>query len=416
MNAEQTKLAKRIRVLVKMMSSNMDRQSDSNLAPSDVEAWKGTDELKEYRKLTRRMNSVWKDELAVSSQGGSFTDYRGLLKALHSKGISHYLPKGFTGEIDAAGKWWIKIGPEHYQIDGVPSGYLFPKIEMNDKYDPETSPWVFRAVRHDGSIGNYFYTRNFKQRQRKSKFETVADLIGRIDDMRVLWLDDIKNFHQQSAAKVAAVILELLYQFSARVGSVGNGTEEGLKTFGISTLRVKHVKINGSVVFRYYGKDGVKTKHTLSPDTRSDMQVIKAIKDLMVGKKPSDYLFTYTTKGGKKKPVRANVVNDLFRELGAGDATVHKLRTYHATVLARDLIAEFKTKRKTFRNAKDCHAALVKIAEKVGKKLNHVRRTKEGVKVTGATALQNYIDVLLQKEFFDHYGVEYPKSLLRMIG
>lgn len=404
MNAEQTKIAKRMTELQKVFKGG-------------VEKWKGTDEMKEYNRLQRRYGQVWKDWLGwmIADYTDGYVEYKALLNALKRDKIDHRLPTGFIGWIDRDGKWYTdNLGKG--AIDGVPSGHTFPKVEMNDKYDPETSPWVFRALREDGTVGSYFYTKNFKRQQRKSKFETVADLIDKIDAIRLSWILNMKVFREHDPIWVASVILELLYQFSARIGSVGNGTEEGLKTFGISTLRVKHVKVNGTAIFRYYGKDGVKTKHILSPATITDKYAIDAIRVLMMNKGPSDYLFTYTTKGGKRKPVRASVVNDVFRDLGAGDATVHKLRTYHATVLARDLIAEFKTKRKTFRNAKDCHLALVKIAEKVGKKLNHVRRTKEGTKVTGATALANYIDVSLQKEFFDHYNVEYPKSLLRMIG
>jgi len=52
-----------------------------------------------------------------------------------------------------------------------------------------------------------------------------------------------------------------------------------------------------------------------------------------------------------------------------------------------------------------------KLAEAVGKALNHVRNGQQGTKVTGATALQAYIDPLVQIEYWSTVGYRVPKSL-----
>jgi hypothetical protein len=54
-----------------------------------------------------------------------------------------------------------------------------------------------------------------------------------------------------------------------------------------------------------------------------------------------------------------------------------------------------------------------KMGEAVGKALNHVRRGANGSRVTGVTALANYIDPEVQIAFFTQLGFRPPKSLER---
>lgn len=383
-----------------------------------------TTDPKEVNRLKRQHAKVWHDELAKIATVGIIS-YKKHVKYLNDYGIEHSLVDGMNENIfiNAERKLFYKMKMNDYvPIHGTVSSHVLKEVVMNPNVSKD-APWLFYGVRHDGSRGNYFYTEKFVREQRKKKFSNVKDLIEKIDSIRAKWLTIIENGSFRDQRTGAAVILELLWRFSARIGSPGNGVEGGKKTYGISTLLVKHCKMKWpNFALSYLGKKAVKTKHTFDfymseRGVPTNLDVFKIMEHMMSDKRPSDELFTYWTKSGKAKPIRANVVNDLFRELGAGDCTVHKLRTYHATKMAMDLIEEFKTKRKMFRNDKDCHKALVAIAEKVGKRLNHIRKTKEGKnKVTGTTALQNYIDPSLQVEFFDHYGIEHPKYLQKLLG
>ena len=410
MNAAQRKIQRKIDKIENVIPMGLGKD---NRIPWLKE--KRPELFKLYNKLKRQYNQVWKDELVAFLDEEDTAPYEDFIEHLNDSDIQHCLPTGFTGDINAERKWiW-----QGKTIKGVPSGFMFPTVKMNPaqiKPDKNVkSPWVFVALKEDGTQGNYYYTEDFVKEQRQKKFMNVKDLLGTIDDIRSRWLRLIKRFDENDIETVAAVILELLFQFSARIGSEGNGTDEGVKTYGISTLRRKHYRTNCRASFlTYMGKDAVKTKHIIE---HVDLKhICKILDSLSEDKKPSDPLFTYRLKNGKRKPVRSGVVNSLFKKLGGGECTVHKLRTYHATALAKELLDELYAKRKVFRKAKDAVLALTKIAEKVGKKLNHVRRTKEGKqKVTGATALANYIDTQYQRQFYEHYGVAFPKYLERML-
>jgi len=396
MNAKQKKLDKEISLLSKR---------------------KETPETKKaINKLKREYNQVWKDELVkyIGKKIDGMVDYQSFLEYCLENNISHSLPGGFTGYIDKDRKWYTV---DEDLVNGAPNSFMFPTVKMNPSFDKESSPWVFVAIRQDGTQGNYFYCKSFVKEQRNKKFMNVRSLLDCIDKVRAKWLKLINEFDESNPDSVAAVVLELLFQFSARIGSDGNGTREGKKTYGIVTLRRKHVRdCSKGLIFRYLGKDAVKTKHIWFPSDKQKHDILCIISDLLENKNPSDFVFTYRCKNGKRKPIQPSVVNRLFKKLGAGDCTVHKLRTYHATALAERLIEEMFVTRKKFMNEKKAAEALVKIAEKVGKQLNHVRRTKEGrQKVTGMTALNNYIDTILQKKFYEHYKIPFPKYLEKML-
>lgn len=426
MNAAQKTIRSQMSKILRGMGQQGFGPHQVDIQPELVEVLKASypQSMKDYNKLRREFNQEWKNKLEewFDKMGSDTVSYESFLAYLDHANVTHYLPTGFVGGIDRKGAWFAihkKYG--HKKIHGKPSGFMFPTVQMNPNFHPESSPWVFVAVRADGTKGNYFYTEEFVKAQRTKKFLNVRQLLDQIDEIRGKWMDIIRTdeCEYNNPKFVAAVILELLHRFSARVGSEGNGTDNGTKTYGISTLRVKHFRTtDGGFILSYRGKDGVKTKHEFIAKDDTDCLIVDYLKRVKLEAfGPSEQLFTYDTKGGKRKPVRASVVNKLFAELGGEDTgcTVHKLRTYQATVLAEKLIDELYAKKKRFHNGKQAVAALAKLAEKVGKELNHVRRTKEGrQKVTGMTALKNYIDVALQRQFFEHYGVPLPTYLEKM--
>lgn len=415
MNSKQKSLDSKIQNLVKKMTGSRTTEMTTELIKELRSEY--PELIKKYNKYKKEFNQQWKLvlEKMCDEKKTNFVAHEDLINRLEKENVFHYVPSGFDGAISKTGKWYCKVGAAYHPVNGSPSGYVFPQVRMNPNFG-KNSPWVFQAIRHDGTGGNYYYTRAFNIQSRQEKFAKVRDLLDKIDKIRTKWLKIIKN--ETNIDQIAAIMLELLYRFSARIGSEGNGTRHGHKTYGISTLCRKHCKLKeNGFTLSYLGKDGVKTKHTFTVETEHDKVILKTITKLMQNKHPAEPLFTYQLGNGTRRPVRGSVVNKLFNQLGSKDCTVHKLRTYHATFLAQQLLDEMKLKRKRFRNVKDAKAALTKIAEQVGKKLNHVRRTKEGKQtITGSTALANYIDVMLQADFYRHYGIDMPTALEKMLG
>lgn len=370
---------------------------------------------REYLRLRRDFNQVWKDELRnlVFNSKKQAVDFKSAVKYLDQQGIQHSLPKPFDGLIDANGKLYTKAGKG---IAGLPGPGF--SIVMNPDYDPKADDsYVFTTVNDaTGERSQHVYTESYKKKATQEKFDKVKQLDAVIDDVRRKWFQQLRKGNVQAPEVVASTVLELLYQFSARVGSMGNQAG-GVNTFGISTLQVKHLKQQGkSLIITYQGKDNVRQIHKLDPVSQESKFLIKNIMTLSEGKDPKDRLFTFKgPKTGKELPMTGNLVNRYFQKLGS-PVTVHKLRHVRGTRLFNELVKANEDK--IFNNKKPLSEAQAlkvfkQLASKVGGMLGHVRGVGAQQKVTPATAIANYISPASMVEFFTRLGQRPPKFLSR---
>ncbi len=361
---------------------------------------------KEYLALRRAFNQVWKDAMVgyIRSTGQTFVPYEDVLNALNGHGITHGLLPGFTGLVDDRGRFYTDSGD---LIVGVPNTATYSEIKMNPRQGPE-SPWVFQALKIDGSQSTYYYTKHFAQDQAQSKFDKVAKLYKKLPQVRAKWFTQVKKFDPTSVNSVCSNILEMLYQFSARVGTKGN------TTFGIATLQVRHLKVQPTqIVIQYKGKDSVATKHVVQKADPEQKFLYANLIQLIEGKGPKDPVFT-VHQGEKQKYVGPISSNKLFKALtGMPDITVHKIRTYRATSLFMEEKAKIMPMLMKKKNLTEQEVTQIckKLAEKVGTLLNHVRRGAAGTKVTGVTALASYIDPSASLTLFSDLGFRPPAFL-----
>jgi uncharacterized membrane protein len=353
----------------------------------------------EYLRERKQFNADWK-EIAQNFCKGKYVPYQKLEAVLKAKGYDDVISTGFTGLIGPDLKLYTN---ERELIEGVPSASFYPSVEMNE--NPEPGEFIFRGIKVDGTPGGYFYKAEDKHQSRVSKHSKVRELD--VPSIRKKWLPRVKKFEIDDPKCVAATVLELLYLFTARIGTLGNST------YGISTLLVKHVTVkpNNSIILRYKGKDSVNTTHVLVPTNKDHKPVIAAILQLIEDKEPKDPLFTVDRPGGKKIRMYPTNVNKYWHICGApDDVTVHKIRTWFGTRVFYEVVTELLTTKrpKTLSQAKMEFKAA---AEKVGKMLNHVRRTTAGDKVTGVTALNSYIDASLQIMYWEELGYPLPPKL-----
>lgn len=375
---------------------------------------------KDYLALRKVFSQNWKDALQtfVSQSGGRLVPMKQFEQFCKKNGIETTLPTGFDGMIDDLGRFYTR---DQRLINGVPNTTTFPSVMMNKNFGKiNGGDWVFMALREGGGLGPYYYTVDYQKDQREKKFQKVQSFGKVIDGMHKKWFTKVKSFDPTDPKCVVATILEILYLFSARIGSRGNAAN-GEPTFGISTLLVKHIypQSNGDVFIRYNGKDGVATKHVLRANDPIQKFVIANLMHLIDGKKPRDPVFT-VQKGNREVPINSGQVNGYFSSLGAPDGvTVHKLRTRRGTEIARAWVDAQMEKgpRSQPKDQRSALELLKQMAMKVGKELNHVRRSATGVQtITPSTALQNYVDPLVIREVYDFWTIRYPPFLEKLLG
>jgi DNA topoisomerase-1 len=157
--------------------------------------------------------------------------------------------------------------------------------------------------------------------------------------------------------KVLATIVYLLEATMMRIGNDEYAREN--KSYGLTTLRNRHVKIQGSdVQFRFRGKSGV--HHDVKVHDRRVARIIQRSRDL-----PGQHLFEYVDDHGEPHTVGSGDVNDYLREI-TEEYTAKDFRTWSGTVLAAIALHEFEKFDSEAQAKKNVVRAIESVAEKLG--------------------------------------------------
>lgn len=158
--------------------------------------------------------------------------------------------------------------------------------------------------------------------------------------------------------KVLATIVSLMEQTHIRVGNHEYAKENG--SYGLTTLRNKHVEVNGSkVTFSFQGKS--KVHHSVSLQDRRLARIIKQCEDL-----PGYELFQYVDESGERHSVDSADVNEYLREVTGQHFTAKDFRTWAGSVLACDLLRGMGAYENQGQAKKNVVAAIKSVAAKLG--------------------------------------------------
>ena len=126
--------------------------------------------------------------------------------------------------------------------------------------------------------------------------------------------------------KVLAAVIGLLETTLIRVGNEEYARQNG--SYGLTTLRSKHVKVTGARMrFEFVGKGG--KPHVVDLDDRRLAQVVRRCREL-----PGHELFQYVDDDGRRQSIDSADVNAYLREISGHDFTAKDFRTWGGTVLA----------------------------------------------------------------------------------
>jgi len=165
--------------------------------------------------------------------------------------------------------------------------------------------------------------------------------------------------HGLPREKVVAAIVALLEKTMMRVGNEEYAREN--KSFGITTLRNRHVKVAGKkLAFDFRGKHGIQ-HHVDLADPRL-ARVVARCRDL-----PGQDLFQYLDEADQPHHVTSDDVNAYLHEASGGEhVTAKDFRTWAATNLAALVLAEFEGFDSQAKAKKNLVAAVETVAKKLG--------------------------------------------------
>ncbi|MYM34808.1 DNA topoisomerase IB [Duganella sp. FT94W] len=158
--------------------------------------------------------------------------------------------------------------------------------------------------------------------------------------------------------KVLATIVYLLEATLMRIGNEEYAREN--KSFGLTTLRDRHVRLNGGKVeFRFRGKSGV--HHAVAVHDKRLARIIARIRDL-----PGQELFQYEDDDGEPHAIDSADVNDYLQSVTGADYTAKDFRTWAGTVLAAVALQEYEKYDSEAQAKKNVVQAIESVAKKLG--------------------------------------------------
>jgi DNA topoisomerase-1 len=228
-----------------------------------------------------------------------------------------------------------------------------------------TKVWICPDARgHIQAVGfdekgrkQYRYHATFREVRDGVKFEHMMVFADALPALRHrIALDMAKPGLNRE--KVLATVVHLLETTMIRVGNATYAKEN--KSYGLTTLLNRHVKIDGTELkFHFKGKSGKTWR--LSVRDRRIANIVKSCQEL-----PGQHLFQYVDEAGEPQAVTSADVNAYLKQVSGADITAKDFRTWTGTVLAAMALSEFETADNQARAKKNVTRAIERVSSRLG--------------------------------------------------
>ena len=161
--------------------------------------------------------------------------------------------------------------------------------------------------------------------------------------------------------KVLATVISLMEKTGIRIGN--EFYEKLYGSFGLTTLKDKHVNINGGMIkFTFRGKKGV--EHQVSLRSKMLSRIVHQCRDI-----PGKELFQYIDEEGNRQSIESGMVNEYIKSIAEGEFTAKDFRTWCGSVAALTAIKETGA----FETQKEAKQKIAEVLDKVSLQLGNTR-------------------------------------------
>ncbi|MEO8710877.1 MAG: DNA topoisomerase IB [Parafilimonas sp.] len=169
----------------------------------------------------------------------------------------------------------------------------------------------------------YRYHALWNALRNETKFHHLYEFGKALPQLRLKVEEDMQ-LKELCERKVLATVISLMERTYIRVGNAEY--EKTNNSFGLTTLKDKHVKINGSkITFAFKGKRGI--SHNISLKNKQLAKVVKDCRDI-----PGKELFQYYTENGERSSIDSSMLNSYIKEVTGSDFTAKDFRTWAGSV------------------------------------------------------------------------------------
>jgi DNA topoisomerase-1 len=203
----------------------------------------------------------------------------------------------------------------------------------------------------------YRYHPQFREVRETTKYEHMMEFARALPAIRTTIAEHMA-LRGLPREKVLATVVHLLESTLIRVGNDDYAKEN--KSYGLTTLRAPHVKVEGAQLrFQFKGKSGKIWQLQLKD--RRVAKIIKACQEL-----PGQKVFEYLDENGEAREVTSADVNAYLKEITGREITAKDFRTWAGTVLAALALKEFETFDSQAAAKRNLRAAIESVASRLG--------------------------------------------------
>lgn len=207
----------------------------------------------------------------------------------------------------------------------------------------------------------YRYHQEWTSRRSDSKYFRLLEF-GKVLPMARKQITKDLRRKEFDERKVLAICVQLMQKTLIRIGNESYKQLYG--SYGLSTLKDKHVKINGNgMKLSFVGKKGVKQEVSLND--KSLGRLIKKCRDI-----PGQELFQYYTNENEHRPIDSGRINNYIKEITGSDFTAKDFRTWGGTLEALRQLAICNVNGDVDKTAKK---VIVEVLDCVASKLGNTR-------------------------------------------
>ncbi len=203
----------------------------------------------------------------------------------------------------------------------------------------------------------YRYHDDWKSVRDENKFERTLAFGRALPRIRRRVARDLAR-KRLDRRRVLAAIVRLLETTLIRIGNEEYAKQN--RSFGLSTMRDRHVKIRGgSMHFEFRGKSG--KQHEIDLHDPRLAKIVRQAQDL-----PGQDLFQYEDDDGQPQKIGSSDVNEYLHEIAGAEFSAKDFRTWAGTVLAALALREFEKFDTKAQAKKNLVQAIERVSERLG--------------------------------------------------
>jgi DNA topoisomerase-1 len=203
----------------------------------------------------------------------------------------------------------------------------------------------------------YLYHPTYRERKEREKFERILRFSEVLPRMRHTTSAHLRR-KKLDREKVLATMTRLMNAAYFRVGDERYARKN--RTYGIATLRRKHLRVEGdTMVFEYTGKWGQAQRKVVT-DARL-RQIVEECAAL-----PGYEIFKYLDESGEVRGAKARDLNAYVKEVMGEEFTPKDFRTWAGTLFAAVKLAELGATEDLEQAEKNVLEAVDEVAQRLG--------------------------------------------------